>query len=95
MPALGVTTVGGANGRIEDAGLRVQRNRIRPQPPHHPGGVQRFVDVHLSAPYRYSGQVLLRMMSTRFPRLNVGSKCASTSSFIVPKVLFGRCFIPS
>src|SRR5882757_8802782 len=84
VPALGVAPVGGTNGRIEDAGLRVQRNRIRPQPPHHPGGVQAFVDIHLPTPFRYSGQVLLRMCSTMLSRAKVGSKRSSTSAFMVP-----------
>ena len=84
VPALGVTTVRGTNGRIQDAGLRVQRNRIRPQPPHHPGGVQAFIDIHLPTPFRYSGQVLLRMCSTMLSRAKVGSKRSSTSAFMVP-----------
>jgi hypothetical protein len=46
VPALGVTPVGCPDGRIEDAGPHVQRNRIRPQPPHHPGGVQRLMHDH-------------------------------------------------
>src|ERR1700742_3064618 len=99
VPALGIGPIGRADGSIQNADLRVQRNRIGPQPPHHPGGVQRFIDVHFPIPFpyssRYSGQVLLRMMSTKFSRVKVGSKCASTSSFTVPKVLCGRCFMPS
>src|ERR1700733_12611314 len=95
VPALGVAPIRGTNGRIQDAGLRGQRNRIRPQPPHHPGGVQRFIDIHLSAPLRYSGQLLFRILSTKSTVSKVGSKCASTSAFMVPKVVCGRCFMPS
>ncbi len=43
----------------------------------------------------YSGQLFLRMMSTKSSRTNDGSKCSSTSAFTVPNVASGRCFMPS
>ena len=46
-------------------------------------------------PNRHSGQALLWIMSTKFRRLKRRSKWASTSSFIVPKVVSGRSAIPS
>src|SRR5947208_1484283 len=35
-----------ANGSIEDASLHVVGDRVRFQPPHRAGRVQRFVDIH-------------------------------------------------
>ena len=43
----------------------------------------------------HSGSSLPLMRSTRFARVNVGSKCANMSAFIVPNVVPGRSFIPS
>ena len=37
---------GRVNGSIEDAGLHIVGDRVRFQPPHRAGRVQRFVDVH-------------------------------------------------
>src|SRR5947208_2467367 len=38
--------VGSANGSIEDARLHIVWYRVRFQPPHRAGCVQRFVDIH-------------------------------------------------
>jgi hypothetical protein len=43
----------------------------------------------------YSGHAERVMMSTKSARVKPGAKWASTSSFIVPKVVSGRSFIPS
>lgn len=43
----------------------------------------------------YSGQLLFRMISTKSSRAKDLSKWASTSALTVPKVVRGRCFIPS
>ena len=43
----------------------------------------------------HSGQADCVMMLTKSSRLKCGSKCARTSSFIVPNVVSGRSFMPS
>src|SRR5262249_13671737 len=43
----------------------------------------------------YSCQLLLRMMATKSSRTNDRSRCAGPSRSTVPKVVLGRCFMPS
>src|ERR1700736_6823810 len=43
----------------------------------------------------HSGQLLLRLISTKSSRTNDGSKYSSTSALTFPKVLCGRCLLPS
>jgi hypothetical protein len=47
------------------------------------------------AGFRHSGQLLPKMVVTKSSRRNEGSKWARTSAFIVPKVVRGRCLMPT
>ena len=64
-PALRVPAAWRADRGVENAGLYLGRDRVRPHPPHRPGGVQRLVDVHVAplVPRSRAGPVLRRIIA--------------------------------
>ena len=45
-PCLCITAARSADGSVENAGLGVLGDGVRPDPPHRPGGVEGFIEVH-------------------------------------------------